>query len=283
MAAKANDPTIDWSKGVSNADVIPTTASKYPLNDELTKRKGGVGGEDPEKQAITQRIDEINAKLGANPAPTPENLALMDEKLKLAPRTIGDKIGSYANTLRRELIDPLGPSGYAVGGIPKVGAGVVGKLSELLTPSTKPMIIEDAPKLLENLRPQGTPNWTGTGRIATDKLNGVNAETVLGQAGNQGNKLAGALRNADEAKRLLEETPQTKLANLNYFSNTSLNKLNLKAPVDAQRLLNGAIEARKQGQIDDAKLLEFVQKINDTKLLNTREIMEALDRIGLKR
>ena len=278
MSTKFNDKSIDWSNPEST---LPADTA----DSIVSFSKDG--------NSTDKRIAEINSKLGANPAPTPENLILMDEKLKLNPRTVGDKVSGYANTLRRELLDPLGPSGYAVGGIPKIGnvlpkigselSNGFGKLSELLAPATKPMVIEDAPKLLENLRPQGSANWTGTGRVATDKLNGISADTVLGQAGNQGNKLAGALRNADESKRLLEETPQTNLANLNYFSNTSLNKLNLQAPVDARRLLDGAIEARSKGQIDDAKLMQLVQKINDTGLLNTRELMETLDKLGFKR
>lgn len=260
-------------------------ASKYTINEELLKRQGGVGGQDPDKKVAAQRTAEIDSILGPNPAPTPENLILMDEKLKLNPRTVGDKVSGYANTLRRELLDPLGPSGYAVGGLPKIGTGL-SKLENLLTPATKPMVIEDAPKLLENLRPQGGANWTGTGRVATDKLNGINADAVLGQSGNQGNRLLGALENAKEAKGLLDEVKPTNLATPNYFSNIK-NELDMASKVknetEARTFWNGVVDAKAKGQLSDEQVVATMRKLNDSGLISTRELLEALDKIGFKR
>ena len=256
-------------------------ASKYTINEELLKRQGGVGGQDPDKKVAAQRTAEIDSILGPNPAPTPENLILMDEKLKLNPRTVVDKVSGYANTLRRELLDPLGPSGYAVGGIPKVGGTLstgLSKLDDLLRPNK--------PLLLENLRPQGGANWTGTGRVATDKLNGISADTVLGQAGTQGNKLSGALRNADESKRLLDEVKPTNLSTPNYFSNMK-NKANavdkIKNETDARVFWNGVVDARSKGQLSDEQVMATMRKLNDSGLISTRELLEALDKIGFKR
>ena len=194
------------------------------------------------------------------------------------------------------MLDPLGPSGYAVGGIPKIGnvlpkigselSNGFGKLSELLTPATKPMVIEDAPKLLENLRPQGGANWTGTGRVATDKLNGISTDAVLGQAGNQGNKLAGALKNADESKRLLDEVKPTNLSTPNYFSNMK-NKYDvvdkIKNETDARVFWNGVVDARSKGQLSDEQVFATMRKLSDSGLISTKELLEALDKIGFKR
>ena len=256
-------------------------ASRYDINEELLKRQGGVGGQDPDKKVAAQRTAEIDSILGPNPAPTPENLILMDEKLKLNPRTVGDKVSGYANTLRRELLDPLGPSGYAVGGIPKVGATLstgLSKLDDLLRPNK--------PLLLENLRPQGGANWTGTGRVATDKLNGISADTVLGQSGNQGNKLSGALRNADESKRLLDEVKPTNLSTPNYFSNIK-NQLDMankvKNETEARTFWNGVVDAKAKGQLSDEQVVATMRKLSDSGLISTRELLEALDKIGFKR
>ncbi len=256
-------------------------ASKYTINEELLKRQGGIGGQDPDKKVAVQRTAEIDSILGPNPAPTPENLILMDEKLKLNPRTVGDKVSGYANTLRRELLDPLGPSGYAVGGIPKVGATLstgLSKLDDLLRPNK--------PLLLENLRPQGGANWTGTGRVATDKLNGVNADAVLGQAGNQGSRLLGALENAKEAKGLLDEVKPTNLATPNYFSNIK-NQLDMankvKNETEARTFWNGVVDARSKGQLSDEQVVATMRKLSDSGLISTRELLEALDKIGFKR
>ena len=255
------------------------------INEELLKRQGGVGGQDPDKKVAAQRTAEIDSILGPNPAPTPENLILMDEKLKLNPRTVGDKVSGYANTLRRELLDPLGPSGYAVGGLPKIGTGL-SKLENLLTPATKPMVVENTTKLLENLRPQGTPNWTGTGRVATDKLNGINADAVLGQSGNQGNRLLGALENAKEAKGLLDEVKPTNLATPNYFSNIK-NELDMASKVknetEARTFWNGVVDAKAKGQLSDEQVVATMRKLSDSGLISTRELLEALDKIGFKR
>lgn len=252
-------------------------ASKYTINEELLKRQGGIGGQDPEKKIAAQRTAEIDSILGPNPAPTPENLILMDEKLKLNPRTVGDKVSGYANTLRRELLDPLGPSGYAVGGLPKIGTGL-SKLDDLLRPNK--------PLLLENLRPQGGANWTGTGRVATDKLNGINADAVLGQSGNQGSRLLGALENAKEAKGLLDEVKPTNLATPNYFSNMK-NKADMvdkiKNETDARVFWNGVVDARSKGQLSDEQVVATMRKLNDSGLISTRELLEALDKIGFKR
>ena len=256
-------------------------ASKYPINEELLKRQGGIGGQDPDKKVAAQRTAEIDSILGPNPAPTPENLILMDEKLKLNPRTVGDKVSGYANTLRRELLDPLGPSGYAVGGIPKVGATLstgLSKLDDLLRPNK--------PLLLENLRPQGGANWTGTGRVATDKLNGINADAVLGQSGNQGSRLLGALENAKEAKGLLDEVKPTNLATPNYFSNIK-NKLDMASKVknetEARTFWNGVVDAKAKGQLSDEQVVATMRKLSDSGLISTRELLEALDKIGFKR
>ena len=260
-------------------------ASKYTINEELLKRQGGVGGQDPDKKVAAQRTAEIDSILGPNPAPTPENLILMDEKLKLNPRTVGDKVSGYANTLRRELLDPLGPSGYAVGGLPKIGTGL-SKLEDLLRPTTKPMVVENTTKLLENLRPQGGANWTGTGRVATDKLNGINADAVLGQSGNQGNRLLGALENAKEAKGLLDEVKPTNLATPNYFSNIK-NELDMASKVknetEARTFWNGVVDAKAKGQLSDEQVVATMRKLSDSGLISTRELLEALDKIGFKR
>ena len=262
------------TEGVKNA-------SKYAINEELLKRQGGIGGQDPDKKVAAQRTAEIDSILGPNPAPTPENLILMDEKLKLNPRTVGDKLSGYANTLRRELLDPLGPSGYAIGGMPKVGATLstgLSKLDDLLRPNK--------PLLLENLRPQGGANWTGTGRVATDKLNGINADAVLGQSGNQGGRLLGALENAKEAKGLLDEVKPTNLATPNYFSNMK-NKADMvdkiKNETDARVFWNGVVDARSKGQLSDEQVVATMRKLSDSGLISTRELLEALDKIGFKR
>lgn len=256
-------------------------ASKYTINEELLKRQGGIGGQDPDKKVAAQRTAEIDSILGPNPAPTPENLILMDEKLKLNPRTVGDKVSGYANTLRRELLDPLGPSGYAVGGIPKVGGTLstgLSKLDDLLRPNK--------PLLLENLRPQGGANWTGTGRVATDKLNGINADAVLGQSGNQGSRLLGALENAKEAKGLLDEVKPTNLATPNYFSNIK-NELDMASKVknetEARTFWNGVVDAKAKGQLSDEQVVATMRKLSDSGLISTRELLEALDKIGFKR
>ena len=256
-------------------------ASKYTINEELLKRQGGIGGQDPDKKIAAQRTAEIDSILGPNPAPTPENLILMDEKLKLNPRTVGDKVSGYANTLRRELLDPLGPSGYAVGGLPKIGTGLstgLSKLDDLLRPNK--------PLLLENLRPQGGANWTGTGRVATDKLNGINADAVLGQSGNQGSRLLGALENAKEAKGLLDEVKPTNLATPNYFSNMK-NKADMvdkiKNETDARVFWNGVVDAKAKGQLSDEQVVATMRKLSDSGLISTRELLEALDKIGFKR
>lgn len=263
-----------------NTDGVKNT-SKYEINEELLKRQGGIGGQDPDKKIAAQRTAEIDSILGPNPAPTPENLALMDERSKLNPRSIGSKAMDYVDTLRRELIDPLGPSGYAVGGIPKVGGTLstgLSKLDDLLRPNK--------PLLLENLRPQGGANWTGTGRVATDKLNGISTDAVLGQAGNQGNRLLGALENAKEARGLLDEVKPTNLSTPNYFSNMK-NKADavdkIKNETDARVFWNGVVDARSKGQLSDEQVVATMRKLSDSGLISTRELLEALDKIGFKR
>ena len=193
-------------------------ASKYTINEELLKRQGGIGGQDPDKKVAAQRTAEIDSILGPNPAPTPENLSLMDEKLKLNPRTVGDKVSGYANTLRRELLDPLGPSGYAVGGLPKIGTGL-SKLEDLLRPTTKPMVVENTTKLLEDLRRPlltapvrpGGPSWANPESvIATDKLNGKSAEYVISRSDPKAHsRLEAATKKAEEARKELLNTKNT--------------------------------------------------------------------------
>lgn len=158
------------------------------------------------------------------------------------------------------------------------------KISDVLAPATKGEIVlgDAVTKQLPNF---GTKTeWSNpTAIVATNKMEGVGAKQVIEGSSPRGVEADRAISLARQASEDLRNTVPTNTSNLNYFSNQSLDKLNIKNPTDARMLLNGAIEARKNGQLTDEALLSMISKLNDTNLINTRELMEALDKIGFKR
>lgn len=172
--------------------------------------------------------------------------------------------------------------------VPAASKGI-DRLKEMLTPAAKkPMVIEDAPKMIENLRPQGGANWVGTGRVASDKMGGVSAEDVINQASTKGNLLVGAKSNEAEARRMLDEAinTQSNKADLSYFSSMK-NKADvvdkIKNETDARAFWNGVVDARSKGQISDEQVVATMRKLSDSGLISIRELMETLDKIGFRK
>lgn len=159
-----------------------------------------------------------------------------------------------------------------------------GKIGDVLSPSVKgELVLSDAvTKQLPNFGTKA--EWTNPSAIvATNKMEGVGAKKVIEGSSPRGVEADRAIGLARQASEDLRNTVPTNTSNLNYFSNQSFDKLNIKTPTDARMLLNGVIEARKNGQLTDDAMLNMVSKLNDTNLINTRELMEALDKIGFKR
>jgi hypothetical protein len=167
--------------------------------------------------------------------------------------------------------------------VPLVGK-TLGYASDVLSPAVKgELVLGDAvTKQLPNFGTKA--EWTNPSAIvATNKMEGVGAKQVIEGSSPRGVEADKAIGLARQAREDLRNTVPTNNSNLDYFSNQSFDKLNIKTPTDARMLLNGVIEARKNGQLTDDAMLNMVSKLNDTNLINTRELMEALDKIGFKR
>lgn len=237
--------------------------------------------EGPEREAALKKLNEVDVK---------DTRGILSIPARSPQEVIGNSSRGAAEPGLEDMSLMFAPAGKIAGNVgetvvPAAKKGVE-KLREMLTPAArKEFKIEDTPLMLENLRPQGGANWAGTGRVASDKLNGVSAEEVISQASTKGNRLVGAKSNEAEAKRMLDEaiSTQSNKADLNYFSNMKskadvVDKI--KNETDARAFWNGVVDARAKGQISDEQVVATMRKLKDSGLISNRELMEALDKIG---
>lgn len=138
--------------------------------------------------------------------------------------------------------DALMPGGAGVAKSTKLlkNTGVVDRLTSLLTPTAKEPFKID----LGEVAPIVDKSILGTGKRAS-----VNTD-------------AGVVDGIND--RLLK--------NLNVSS--------MKNRTDAKMFWNGVVDARAKGQLSEEQVMETMRKLNDSGLISTRELMEALDKVG---
>lgn len=258
-------------KGINtNEDIIKFNDTQVKYLDALNRAK-----EKDKKELYSSNLFEL--------------MGVMPKKDKTPRYTLGkDDVAAKPEEGMGDLTATMLPWGRIAEPImPVVGKtlGYVGdKLGDILSPAVKgELILGDA--ITKQLPNFGTKaKWTNPSAIvATNKMEGIGAKQVIEGSSPRGVEADKAIGLARQAREDLRNTVPTNNSNLDYFSNQSFDKLNIKTPTDARMLLNGVIEARKNGQLTDDAMLNMISKLNDTNLINTRELMEALDKIGFKR